>query len=416
MKQSILSIFLFILLFPISFSYGNTRNRCMDLYNIHLGYNALTNITEQALGLKPDLQYCNIIYKHFPDNNEPFKLAARFIMDFAVRVNHPPLDSIVNFSSNQHGQFLSWLTICSRFAGDIQNRKYFKKLKQETQYEFIYFQTIVWSYPIRWDANMENPEDFIKDLDQVLAKQTALSESETVFYNLFKLELEFESTKNESVFLEKLDLLFTKYRKYLSVSNYHAYLKKYFPKKAVSTNALKLPNDSYDINQKNSNPLYASYCNSYNSLRESINAIEQNPFNKEVFSYPNTNRWLKKENYSSIIKSLEELNRLESVYTKVCNIPALSFDFIKIVVESKGLQLNRSQYEELKIRLLKKWVHFHIACNITTAFYMDKNIIAYWDSLSKENQTILFSYFEKEFERTDNSKYFTEMKKVLKQK
>ena len=388
----------------------------MDLFNIHSGYNALTNITEQALGSKPDLQYCHIIYKNFPDNNESLKEAARFIIDFAIMDNHPPLDSILKTSSTQNGQLLSWLTLCSRFAGDINHRKYFKKLKQESQYEFIYFQTIVWAYPIRWDANMENPEAFIKDLDQVLAKQTTISESETVLYNLFKLELEFENSKNETAFLEKLDLLFTKNRKYLSVSNYYDYLKKYFPKQAVSADNSKLLNDSYDISKKNSNPIFTAYTNTYHSLNESINAIEQNPFTKVVFSYANTNRWLKKENYKSIIKSLNELNRLESVYTKVCNVPALSFDFLKLVLESKAIPFNKTQLEELKISILKKWADFHIACNITTAFYIDKTMIAYWDSLSKENQVKLDNYFEKEMARTSNTKYYEEMKKVLKLK
>lgn len=416
MKPGLHSILLLILLCTFSVSFGNTRNRCMDLYNIHSGYNALTNITEQALGHKPDLQYCHIIYKHFPENNESFKEAARFIMDFAIMDNHPPLDSILNTSSTQNGQLLSWLTLCSRFAGDINHRKYFKKLKQESQYEFIYFQTIVWAYPIRWDANMENPEAFKKDLDQVLAKHPTISESEIVLYNLFKLELEFEYSKNESAFLEKLNLLFTKNRKYLSASNYHQYLKQYFPQQVVSADISKLPNDSYDIRKKNSNPIFNAYTNTYHSLSESINAIEKNPFNKEVFSYANTNRWLKKENYKSIIKSLNELNRLESVYNKVCNVPALSFDFLKIVVESKTLNFNSMELEELKMRILKKWADFHIACNIITAFYMDKNIIAYWDSLSKENQLKLDNYFEKEMARSSNTKYYQEMKKVLKLK
>ena len=74
------------------------------------------------------------------------------------------------------------------------------------------------------------------------------------------------------------------------------------------------------------------------------------------------------------------------------------------------------ELEELKMRILKKWADFHIACNITTAFYMDKNIIAYWDSLSKENQLKLDNYFEKEMARTSNTKYYEEMKKVLKLK
>lgn len=405
-----------VLLLTISNTYCIARNRCMDLYNIHAGYNAFTNITEQAIGFNRDLQYGNIIYKNFPEGNASLKLAGKFIMEFSVRDNHPPIDAILKINNETNGLFLSHLSLCSRFSGDIKYRNYLEKLESEPQYEYFYYQTVIWAYPMRWKGNFENAEEFVRKYDLVRLKYPPLTESEAVLYNLFKIALEWESTKNETEILQRLDSLFQHKRKYLSTRNYLNFIKKYFPDKVVSTALSDTLHDSFDIDRDRANPIFLAYKNEYNSLTESINAIVENPFNTDVFNYSNTRKWLKKESYNSVIKSLDKLNKIESEYNKVCNVPALHFDLIRNILESEELPFNRIQQNELRISILKKWLDFHMACQITTMFYMDKNIIAYWDALPGEDQIKLGAYFEKELAGKGFHNYLVELKNVLKQK
>lgn len=339
-------------------------------------------------------------------------------MEFTTRDNHPSIDTILKLNNDDNGKFLSYLSLCSRFEGTIENWKYFDKLEEYPGYENYFYQTTILAYPMRWDSHrlLKNSLEFIKKYDEVLLKNKALTKSELMLYNLFKLEIEFEVSKNETEFLSHIENLLLENKNYFSVKNYIEFIKEYFPKYKISPKLDHPINDNFDVEYDNNNPIYSSYKKVYNSMAESVNALNENPFETDVASYSNIKRWLHKESYQSIINSLDQLNLIELKYTKVHSFPSISCELTNNILEIDKLKFTKIQQNELKIRVLKKWVDFHISCGLTMMFYMDKNLIAYWDNLTRKEQLELVNYFEKELERTDNHNYLLALKKVLKQK
>lgn len=425
MKLKITYLFLLIPLLFTTNSYSQIKNQCMDLFNIHLGYNAFTNITHFSIGLKPDLQYCDIIYKNFPNDNEQLKTTSKFLMEYAIKNNHPSIDSILAENNYTNGQFLSYLSLISKYEGSADYREYYKKLGTNDECKNMYFQTIIYGYPMRWDKNYKlkilntTALEFIKQYDFYLSNNNQLSESELMLYNLFKIEIEFEASNNEGAFLSQLESLLKNHKNYFSIKKYNQFIQKYFPNYKTLINSTTKINDDFDVDNygNDNNKIFSSYVKKYNSLKESMIALEKNPFNNNVATYTNVRNCLPKENFESILSSLEQLELIESKYTKVSKIPAIGFDLIKIILEEVDEnRFTKTQQNELKFRLLKKWLDFHIALNSTMTFYMDKILINYWNDLSKEDQIKLMEYFTKELESSGNHDYLLALNKVLKLK
>lgn len=386
----------------------------MDLYNIHLGYNAFTNIIEYAIGYKPDLQYSYIILNHFPEGNDSFKKAGSFLTDFATKENHLPIVSLIENTTEENAAILSYLCLASCYKGDIENWKYFDQLERSNKQK--YFITKIWTYPMRWDSHhiLKNASAFVLEYDKVLQTENKLSKSELLLYDLFKLELSYESSNNQEELLHGLQKLILENKGYFSLTNFNKYVQEYFPNYNVPIAFKPSKKDSYDVEWQNNNSIYNQYKSSYNSLSESVNALKSNPYDPNVATYTNVKKWIHKENYATTIKALDFLNELELVHTKTCRIPALSFDLIKIITETNNWKLTNSQNSELKTRFFKKWLDFHIKCNITMLFYMDNSVISIWDNLSKKEQDVLVKYFQEELIKSDNPNYWKAMQKVLK--
>lgn len=415
MKTKLLLKLLLVLCFQTVFSFSD-RNQCMDLYNIHLGYNALTNCTEFNFGYKTDLQYSYILLKHFPKNNTAFQNAATFLTQYTTQENHPPIATLLENTTEENATYLSYLCLESCFKGDIENWKYLDKLESTNKSKF--FLTKIWTYPMRWQSHktMKNSDTFIHEYDELLQKENKLSPSEKYLYELFKIQVAFEASKNKEELLTRLNALILANKSFFSLTNYKKYITNYFPDYKIPTELQETVMDSYDKEWGTNNFIYKEYKSSYNSLKESINAIKTNPFDPNVATYSNVKKWITKENYVTIIQALDELNALEKVHTKTCKIPALSFDLLLNITDMKVIKFTDTQQTEINTRMLKKWLDFHIKCGLTMMFYMDKNLIAIWDNLSKKEQEVLGKYFETELTQSDNLNYWKAMQKTLRQK
>ncbi|OYU79041.1 MAG: hypothetical protein CFE23_15970 [Flavobacterium sp. BFFFF1] len=394
-------------------------SRCSALFDIHRGFNAFKNITDYSIGFRPDLAYATIIYNQFPKGNESMKAASAFMMDYAVQTNHPPLDTIMAAESNANGHFLSYLSLCSRFIGDTKYWQYNATLHKIPSYESLYYETFIWEYAMRWDSRSiaddfeTSAADFIKAYDSFQLKSKPLTESELMLYELFKMEIGFEITNDKAAFLSQLENLVVKHREHFSIRNYYKFLKEYFPEYKIKVQLPDTVNDGFETSRDAVNPLFANVKQEYETLGETVKALQNNPFDTSLFRYSNVERMIKGETFESILRYLAQLEDIEASCPKVCSVPANIFDFVKHILDAEDKRFTQTQLLAFKSLLLKKWADFHIACHITFAFYIDQIMIDYWNELPAKDQANLNAYFEKEFDRTDNHSYLLQMQKAL---
>ncbi|WP_146171768.1 hypothetical protein [Flavobacterium magnum] len=397
-------------------------SHCLALFDIHRGYNAFKNIAVYSVGYRPDLASAAIIYERFPEGNESMKAASQFLMDYAVRSNHPEKDIILATESDANGHFLSYLSLAEAVAESGKDWQYNSKLKETPSYNSLYHQTIIWEYAFQWDSRkpgdaFTNPGyDFITSYDALLAAGKQLTESESLLYQLFKLQIRLNADKDVTAFLSQLETLIAKHQKHFSISNYKKFLAKYYPDYKPATPFRNTSNDNFDTDEENANPIFAGVNKSADTLDEAIVLLKRNPFRTDLFGYSQVERMMKNETFEHIMKCLSELETMEASYPKVCSVSANSFDLIRNVIDSESIKFNEKQSLTLKSRLLKKWADFHIACHITLFFYIDEIIVSYWNELPATEQATLNAYFEKEFDRTDSHNYLLQLQKALKLK
>ena len=415
-----LSSIIAVILFVSTNVYGKRENRCSALFDIHLGYNAFINIADYSLGHQPNLRNARTIYDNFPKGNEALRDAALFTINYAVKVNHPPEEKLLSEINSTNGLILSHLSLCSKSIGEIAYRKYYQCLKNNREYDALYYATFILGYPMYWDRNSiredfpTNATDFISSYDAYLITRKPLTESEQLLYDVFKLEIDYEINQNEDRFLSNLDSLILAHPTYFSVLNYQQFIKEYYPKHTIPLQLANLKKDGFDRDDQN--PILKTITIQYNSFEEAVNELELNPFDDFLSNYGNVQKLLPKASFSEVIKQLNRIDTLVNTNKQKCYLSSVGQNLTTQIIDCQDKRFTKSQTALLKAERLKKWVKTHIECKITLAFYMEERLINEWNAMSQETQKELNDYFIKVLEASDNHSYLLKLQEKLKLK
>lgn len=399
-----LNKFRFVLFILLLFCFSlYSQNRCSELYDIHLGFNAFNNINKYSIGVSPDLQYADIIYNNFPKDNDVLKKASKFSIDFSLKREFTPLDSILKNSKEKTYEILTYLSYFSKLKGYDNHRKYLSAFNEDEIYLYFYK---IWTFPIKWNDTSRKDQTELDKIFEVVKNNKSINKSDLLLFNLFKLEINYENSNDKKEFLSQLESLITNNIEYFSLKNYNDFIKNYFPEYKFSNVLISKKNDSFNIEKNNCNSIYSAYRKTFNSMSESIKQLVKNPYpSSTITSNENVKTWIYKENFTSIIKNLNILDSIESTYKKEsdllnkkpplkCWICSDTYNLIYKILNIAPTKFNSKELSELRFRYFKKWFDYHVICNYLFPFNPDFELSRQWNNLSYENKKNLYKYFE----------------------